>query len=50
MMHLFIVKKPRKNSVETQTELAAICAYVKNQATPEPIPPYRASKCKQTKE
>ena len=42
--------KKRKDSLETRTELAVLCAYVENQAILEPILLYRKSKCKQTKE
>ena len=42
--------KKRKDSLETRAELAALRAYVENQAILEPILLYRASKCKQTKE
>ena len=40
-------QKKRKDSPETR---AVLCVYVENQAILEPILPYRASKCKQTKE
>ena len=40
----------KKDSLETQVELAILRTYVENQAIPEPILLYRASKCKQTKE
>ena len=39
----------REDSLETRTELAILCTYVENQAVPEPILLYQASKCKQTK-
>ena len=42
--------KKRKDSLETRAELAVLRTYVENQAIPEPIRLYRASKCKQTKE
>ena len=42
--------KKRKDSLETQAELAVLRSYVENQAILEPILLYRASKCKQTKE
>ena len=42
--------KKKKDSLETQAELAVLRSYVENQATLEPILLYRASKCKQTKE
>ena len=38
------------DSLETRAELAVLRTYVENQAIPEPILFYRASKCKQTKE
>ena len=38
------------DSLETRAELAVLHTYVENQAIPEPILFYRASKCKQTKE
>ena len=38
------------DSLETRAELAVLRIYVENQAIVEPILPYRASKCKQTKE
>ena len=37
------------DSLETRAELAVLRTYVENQAILEPIPLYRASKCKQTK-
>ena len=42
--------KKRKDSLETQVELAVLRTYVENQAIPEPILLHRASTCKQTKE
>ena len=42
--------KKRKDSLETRVELAVLRTYVESQAIIEPILPYRASKCKQTKE
>ena len=39
-----------KDSLETWAELAVLRSYVENQAIAEPILPYQASKCKQTKE
>ena len=42
--------KKRKDSLETRAKQAVLCLYVENQAILEPILPYRASKCKQTKE
>ena len=41
--------KKRKDSLETQAELAVLRSYVENQAILEPILLNRASKCKQTK-
>ena len=41
--------KKRKDSLETRAERAVLHAYVENQAIPEPILLYRASKYKQTK-
>ena len=41
--------KKRKDSLETQAELAVLRTYVENQAILEPILLCRASKCKQTK-
>ena len=43
-------RKKRKDSLEIRVELAVLCTYVESQAIIEPILPYRASKCKQTKE
>ena len=42
--------KKRKDSLETGAEPAVLRTYVENQAILEPIPLYRASKSKQTKE
>ena len=42
--------KKRKDSLETRTELAALCTYVENEAILEPILLYCVSKYKQTKE
>ena len=41
--------KKRKDSLETQAELAVLRTYVENQAMLEPILLYEGSKCKQTK-
>ena len=38
------------DSLKTRAELAILRTYVENQAMPEPILLYRASKCKQIKE
>ena len=43
-------RKKRKDSLDTRAELAVLRAYVENQAILEPILPYRASKCEDTKE
>ena len=41
--------KKRKDSLEAWAKQAVLCAYVENQAMPEPILLYRASKYKQRK-
>ena len=40
----------RTDSLETRAEPAALRTHAENQAIPEPILLYQASKCKQTKE
>ena len=46
----FLYKSIVTRNGKTWTELAVLRTYVENQATQEPSPFYRASKCKQTKE
>ena len=45
-----IPQSEETDSLETRAELAVLRINVENQAILEPIPLYRASKCKQTKE
>ena len=42
--------KKREDSLETRAEMTVLLTYVENQAIPEPILLYRASKYRQTKE